>query len=141
AEPLLDSALSAVNHYAKELQGTLNHFAALTDPVLAHAPAPPPDAVTLIADLRQAALLRGAEEAQLGDAERWAVRFGAAFQGVNTDWAMLRKQITWAGRVRELFPANTWPSDQFVRLATAKGSKPPSSLELKQAREQVEHAL
>ncbi len=139
--PLLDSALSAVNHYAKDLQTTLNHFAALTDPALAHAPAPPPDAVALVADLRQAELLRGAEEAQPADAARWTERFGPAFHGVNTDWAALRKQITWAGRVRELFGAAGKPAEQFVQLATAPGTKPPSSQELKQAREQVEHAL
>src|SRR5439155_18174856 len=46
-----------------------------------------------------------------------------------------------AGRVRELFGATAKPSAQFIQLATAKGVKAPSSQELKQAKEQVDHAL
>src|SRR5262245_38581219 len=50
--PLEESALSALNRFAHDLQTSLNHFGSLTDPVLAHAPAPPGDAVALVEDLK-----------------------------------------------------------------------------------------
>ena len=38
------------------------------------------------------------EAAQATEADRWSKRFGPVFQGVNTDWEVLRKAIIWTRR-------------------------------------------
>ena len=59
-EALEESSLTALVRYAKDLQACLNHFATLADPVLTRAKSQPADAVTLVADLREAETLRHA---------------------------------------------------------------------------------
>jgi hypothetical protein len=127
------SALSAVMHFAKELQGSLNGFAALVDPVLRQAM--PADVPGLLADLKQAEEVRAFEASQEAEAKRWTSRFGPAFQGVTTDWDALRKAIGWARRVRECCTALTGnPGDALTRT-------PPPVRELRQSLEQYEQAL
>lgn len=146
--PLDDGALSALVHYAKELQTSLNQFAAVSDPALAKAPSRPPDAATLVADLHQAEELRAWEASQATENERWKNRFGPGFQGIDTNWEALRKSLIWVRRVRDewgqLSPSP--PSapaalpDSFAALLTAK-EPPPSVRELKQAHDQYEQVL
>src|SRR5258708_4665306 len=95
-ERLEECALSVLVHYAKDLQAALNQFAALTDSVLRHAA--PGDVPELAEDLKQAEDVRAFEASQQAQAQRWAERFGAAFQGVGTDWAALPQTLTWTRR-------------------------------------------
>src|SRR5207302_10088405 len=135
--PLDESALSALNQYARDLQATLNQCAAAADPVLAHAPKAPADAVTLLADLRQAEELRALEETQEQDSQRWRARFGPAFRGLSTDWSALRKALTWTTRLRDLFntpereslAAGGPLSERFIQVAACGASAAPSSRE------------
>src|SRR5262249_7878564 len=101
--PLEESALSALNQYAKDLQMSLNQFGSLTDPVLARAKSPPHEAVTLVEDLKQAERMAALEASEERDAQKWAERFGPGFRGVATDWNALRRALGWVLRVRELF--------------------------------------
>jgi hypothetical protein len=147
--PLEESALSALNQYARDLQVRLNAFAGATDPVLTRAPAPPPDAVALLADLRQVEDLRTLEGSQEKDSERWSARFGPRFQGMATDWDALRKMLAWTTRVRELFaapdrgaPGDAGPFPEALAKVAAGGpSAAPPSRELRHAKEQLDQAL
>ena len=158
--PLDECALSALVHYAKDLQTSLNQFAAVADPLLGAAP--PADMQVFVADLKQAEELLAFEASQATEAERWAKQIGPAFQGVGTDWENLRKAIVWARRVRECIPSppasllegegrsKATPfsegdgrrvpgvNDALLKAAT---TTPPSSRELRQALEQYQHAL
>jgi hypothetical protein len=146
---LEESALSALNRYARDLQATLNQFAAAADPALAHATTPPADAATLMADLRQAEELRALEETQEQDNRTWSARLGPGFQGMATDWQALRKGLAWTTRLRELFADRDRGSlgnaaamtDAFVRVAAAGASAAPSSRDLRQAKEQLDQAV
>jgi REase_MTES_1575/AAA domain len=136
-EPLEECAFSTLLHYAKDLQTSLNQFAALADPVLGAGP--PGDMQAFVADLQQAEELLAFEASQATEAERWTKQLGPAFQGVGTDWDNLRKAITWTRRVRECLGAMQGGANEaFLTAATAT---PPSSRELRQALEQYEHAL
>ena len=159
-QPLEESAVSVLLQYAKDLQTSLNHFATLADPVLTRAKSQPPDAVTLVADLREAELLQKQEALQETENQKWAARFGPAFHGMQTDWNVLRKALTWTLRVREHFAAASpdWqprgtetrplaqagsagmPPPAFVQMATG-GGPPAGARELRNALEQFEHAL
>jgi len=136
---LEESALSALNQYARDLQTALNQFAAVTDSVLAHAPAPPGDAVTLAADLRQAEAVRFWEATHATEGPRWQARFGAGFQGVTTDWELLKRKLAWTKHAHEFFQGV--PPDRFCQLACAEAGMRPSSQELRNALEQYEQAL
>jgi very-short-patch-repair endonuclease len=167
-QPLEESAVSALLEHAKKLQASLNHFGHLADRVLTRAPAPPPDAVTLVNDLHEAEKLR--QQEALGETEnaQWAARFGPGFQGLTTDWNALRKSLTWTIRVREHFAtaAPDWqarpaqpageskpmanqipagaagiPPPAFVALATLTTPGAAGTKDLRHAQEQVDHAL
>src|SRR5262249_37065377 len=103
-KPLEESALSALNDYARRLQTSLNQFCSLTVAVLAWAPSPPPEAVALIGDLKRADDVRSSEAAQETEAADWSQRLGPAFQGLATDWNAPRKTLTWLRRLRDLSP-------------------------------------
>jgi very-short-patch-repair endonuclease len=159
-QPLEESAVSTLVQYAKDLQASLNQFAALADPVLTRAKASPPDAVTLVSDLREAELLRQQETVQETENEKWAQRFGPAFRGMQTDWGPLRKALTWTLKVREHFAAAApdWqpkavegkpaaptgstgtPPPIFVNLATTNPAG-ASTKDLRHHLEQFEHTL
>jgi very-short-patch-repair endonuclease len=149
AAPLEESALSVLNQYAKDLQASLNQFGSLTDPVLARAKSPPPDAVTLVEDLKQAERMAALEASEERDAQKWAERFGPAFRGVATDWNALRKALSWVVRVRELFAnqqadagrSPALPSPEFIQLAGAGPIAGGAAREVRQAQEQLEQAL
>ncbi len=98
-ERLEACALSALAHYAKDLQAALNQLATLVDPVLRQAT--PADVPSLIADLKQAEEVRAFEASQQAEVQRWTARFGTAFQGVATDWDGMRRTLTWTRRVQE----------------------------------------
>jgi hypothetical protein len=139
--PLEEVALSALLSYANQLQGPLNRFAALADPVLSKAATPPPDTATLLADLREAEKQRAWEAAQATEEARWRERLGPGFQGVATDWAALRRALTWTQRLRGLFAERGAAlPEPVIRVATGQAA-PPSSRELRAAREQLDHAL
>jgi hypothetical protein len=132
-ERLEACALSALAHYAKDLQAALNQLATLVDPVLRQTT--PADVPGLIADLKQAEEVRAFEAGQEAEARRWQERFGPAFQGVGTDWDEMRRTLTWTRRVRECLKTLTGnPGD-------ALAAAPPSVRELRQALEQYEQAL
>jgi very-short-patch-repair endonuclease len=158
-----DCAVSPLVQYAKDLQASLNRFASLADPVLSGAKSPPPDAAALVGDLREAELLRAQEKLQESDNAKWTARFGPSFNGMTTDWRVLKKALTWTLRVREHFAAASpgWqarqldakpaaqtvpegsagtPPPAFVQLATTSGAT-LSTKELRAALEQFEHAV
>jgi hypothetical protein len=140
--PLEEVALSALLAYARELQGPLNRFAALADPVLSKTAAPPPDTAALLADLQDAEKQRALEAAQETEAARWRERLGPGFQGVSTDWEALKRSLNWVQRLRGLFAeqqAGSLPEN--VRRIAVGETSPPSSRELRAAREQASHAL
>jgi hypothetical protein len=139
-EPLEESALSALNQYAKDLQAALNTFGSLTDPVLASAPQRPPDTAALVADLRLAEALRVDEAKRQTEGPRWQARLGPGFQGVATDWDAMRKALSWARRLREFFPGAA-PPESFIRLVTSPSVKVPAAQSLRQALEQFENGL
>jgi hypothetical protein len=143
-QPLEESALSAVNVFARDLQAALNQFAAVADPVLTQAPARPPDAVTLAADLREAEEVRSWEATQSTEGPRWQERLGPGFQGIATDWDPLRKALAWTRRVHDVFQGA--PPERFCELACADAdtglpAKRPSSHEPRNALEQYEQVL
>jgi hypothetical protein len=163
-QPLEESAVSALVQYARDLQACLNHFATLADPVLTHAQSQPPDAVTLVSDLREAELLQKQENLEESENQKWATRFGPAFHGLQTDWSGLRKALTWTLRVREHFAAAApdWqprpvegkqttpavpagssgtPPAAFIALATGSAAGTASTKDLRTNLEQFEHAL
>jgi hypothetical protein len=147
--PLDESALSALMQYARDLQATLNQFAGAADPALRHARTPPADAVSLQADLRQVEDLRALEETQEEDQQRWSARLGPTFQGVSTDWNVLRKTLSWTTRLRDLLAAPdrgaaslAGPlSERFIAVVTGGASDPPSCRELRHAKEQLDQVL
>src|SRR5206468_3830025 len=94
-QPLDDSALSAIQHFAHDLQAALNHFATLADPVLTRAKSQPPDAVTLVADLREAELLQKQETLQETENQTCAARFAPVFHGMQTDSTARRPPLPW----------------------------------------------
>ncbi len=138
-----ECSLSALTHYAKDVQSSLNQFAGLADSVLGGTP--PIDMQTFVAELRQSEELLAFEVSQATEAERWSKQFGPAFQGVGTDWDSLRKAIIWARSLRERLGAMQGdlklPAVSSEALLAAAGGTPPSSRELRQALEQYEHAL
>ena len=163
-QPLEECSLSALLRYAKDLQAALNQFAGLADPVLRTAKSQPPDAVTFVADLREAESLRKQETLDEKDSAKWASRFGPAFQGLTTDWPALRKALTWTIRVREHFAAASpdWqpkaadhktaagaipagavgvPPSSFVQLATSPNQTVASAKDLRHAQELMTSAL
>jgi hypothetical protein len=102
---------------------------------------PPPDTTTLLADLREAEKQRAWERAQATEEARWQERLGPGFQGIATDWNALRRALTWTQRLRGLFAERgTGLPAQVIRVAGGEAA-PPSSRELRAAREQLEHAL
>jgi hypothetical protein len=139
ARPLDESALSVLNQYAKDLQSALNQFAAVTDPVLAHAPAQPPDAVSLAEDLHQAEEVRSWETSHVTEGPRWQAQLGPGFQGFATDWEAMRRALTWAKRTRDFFQGP--PPEAFSGLACGEAGTRPSSQELRSALEQYEQTL
>ncbi len=142
--PLEECALSALNNYGRDLQISLNQFGSLTDPVLTKAPAPPPDAVTLVADLKEAEEVRNFEASQESEAARWSQRLGAAFQGLSTNWEALTKTLQWVRRLRELFKEQAIQEPllpaPLVELIGGGGAM-PSARDLRHAKEQYDHAL
>jgi hypothetical protein len=151
--PLDECALSALMKYAKDLQTSLNQFAALADPAVGGlGTVPPADVQALVADLKQAEDLLALEASQATQAERWSKQFGPAFQGVGTDWENLRRAITWTSRIRDCLAATYGAPSPSPSPAAGEGrvgeailraatTTPPSSRELRQALEQYEHAL
>jgi hypothetical protein len=145
-QPLEDVALSALVQYAQELQAALNRFAGLADPVLSRAATPPADTAALLADLREAERERALEAEQETEAGRWQERFGPGFRGLATDWAALKKALSWTQRLRALFAerpgeAGAGPLPEPVVRIAAGQAPAPSSRELRAAREQLDHAL
>jgi Protein of unknown function (DUF4011)/REase_MTES_1575/AAA domain len=144
--PLEETALSVLNHYAHDLQSGLNQFGSLTDTLLAKAPARPADAVTLVADLKQAEEVRAFEATHEDEAVRWSQRIGTGFQGLATNWEALRKCFAWIRKIRELFketsssPSAAGVPEQIVHLAAA-GTAAPMARDLRHAQEQYEQAL
>lgn len=132
-ERLEACALSALAHYAKDLQAALNQLATLVDPVLRQTT--PADVPSLVADLKQAEDVRAFEASQQAEAQRWAKRFGPAFHGVATDWDGMRRTLTWTRRVQECVRTLTGKPVETAMTA------PPSVRDLRQALEQYEHAL
>jgi hypothetical protein len=132
-ERLEACALSALAHYAKDVQGALNQLATLADSVLRQTT--PADMPSLIADLKQAEEVRAFEASQQAEAQRWSARFGPAFQGVATNWEEMRRTLTWTRRVQECL--KTLAGKPGDALAAA----PPPVRDLRQALEQYEHAL
>ena len=131
-----DCSLSALVQFAKRLQGTLNQFGGLADPLLGSSP--PADMQAFVVDLRQAEELLAWEASQATEAERWARQFGPAFQGVGTDWDALRKAILWTRGVRECLGrlqggAEKTPIVAPETLLKAATESPPSSRELRSA--------
>jgi Protein of unknown function (DUF4011) len=145
--PLEECALSLLRDYARNLQATLNPFAAAVDPVLAHAKVPPRDIATLLADVRQVEELRAREETQDQNNADGAGRLGSAFKGASTDGNALRKMLSWTMRLRELFQARgngvsgEGMPEQLVKIAAAGPAAAPSSRDLRQAKEQWEQSL
>ncbi len=145
--PLEEAALSLLNDYARDLQATLNPFAAAVDPVIAHAKPTPVDAVTLLADLRQVEELSASQETREQANAQWTARLGGVFKDAATDWKTLRKMLGWAVRLRELFQvrgngaALASLPEQVVKAAGRGASAAPSSRELRQAKEQLEQSL
>ncbi|MBM4071389.1 MAG: DUF4011 domain-containing protein [Planctomycetes bacterium] len=138
-EPLDACGLTVLRQFARDLQASLNRFGSLTDAVLTRATRPPPDAATLVADLRQADEIRQLEQAHETEKSRWQGKLGSSFQGMNTDWNALRKGLAWAQRVRDFFEAR--PPELFTRLAAGEAGPLPSVRELRAAQEQYEQAL
>lgn len=138
-QPLDACGLTALNQFARQLQASLNRFGSLTDALLARATKPPPDAATLVTDLRQADEIRQLEQAHETEKSRWQGKLGPGFQGMSTDWSALRKGLTWVQRVRDFF--ETKPPELFIQLATGEAGPPPSVRELRAAQEQYEQAL
>lgn len=138
-QPLDSCGLTALARFARDLQASLNRFGSLTDGLLARATKPPPDAATLVADLRQANDIRQLEQAQGAEKSRWQGKLGLGFQGTSTDWAALRRGLAWAQRVREFFEGQ--PPEPFIQLAAGEGGTVPSARELRAAREHFEQAL
>jgi len=147
AEAFDDSALTRIAQYAKDLQAALNHLGGLTDPVLGKAPAPPSDLATLVSDVRAVEQFRVLEASQESTHERWAVRLGPQFKGVATDWAALRKCMTWTSRLRELLKSRPGSGAGDAACpgelpAIAAGTKAaPSMRDLKQHLEHYQQAL
>jgi REase_MTES_1575/Protein of unknown function (DUF4011)/AAA domain len=139
-QPLEECALSVVLEYARRLQASLNHFGSQTDQVLSKAKSQPPDAVTLVADLREAELFQKQEANQDTENARWAARFGSLFQGMATDWTALHKCLAWIVRARDHFGAASVPA-AFVQLATSHNDIAMSTKELRHAQELLESAL
>ena len=139
-----DCSLSALVQYAKNLQAALNHFGALADPLLGANP--PADMRAFVADLKQAEEMQAWEASQATEAESWSKQLGPAFQGVGTDWDVLRKCIHWARSVRECLGRmhggadKTPPVSQESLLQAATGT-PPSSRELRHALTPYEQEL
>src|SRR5205823_7988575 len=123
----------------------------------ARAKSPPPEAVTLVEDLKQAERMAALEASEERDAQKWAERFGPGFRGVATDWNALRRALGWVLRVRELFsgmsgdlsvrepinrhsPLATTPAE-FIQLAGAGPVAGGIAREVRQAQEQLEQAL
>src|SRR5262249_37653026 len=112
---LEESALSQLNQYCRDLQAALNQFAALTDQALARSLSKPPDAVTLVADLRQAEEVRSFEASYESEERKWQTRLGKGFQGLATDWSALGKALSWTKRAQGFFQGP--PPQRFVQLA------------------------
>jgi hypothetical protein len=138
-QPLEESALSALNLFARDLQASLNQFATVTDPVLAHAVAPPPDAASLVADLHQAEEVLAWEASHETEGPRWQERLGPAFQGLASDFGALRKAVAWVRRAHDLFQGA--PPERFIQLACGPVGKLPSPRDLRTALEQYTQAL
>lgn len=136
---LEESALSQLNNYCRELQTALNHFAALADPVLARLEKKPADAVTLVADLKQAEEVRAFEASHETEGPKWQARLGKGFQGLATDWNALNKALSWTKRAHGFFQGP--PPQRFVQVACAGPGKAASGRDLRTAAEQYEHAL
>jgi hypothetical protein len=145
--PLEEVALSALQHFAHQLQGPLNHFAALVDPVLGKAATPAPDVATLLADLHEAGRLHATEATEATESARWSKQLGPNFQGTATDWVGMRRSLAWTQRLKALFadrPASEGGpaalSEKVMRIVTGQAPT-PSSREMRAAREQLEQAL
>lgn len=146
--PLEESALSALNRFARDLQASLNQFGSLTDPVLTQAPARPADTVTLVEDLKRAEEIRSLEGSQESEATRWSKRLGPAFQGLGTDWQALRKSLTWLRKLRDLVRNSTPGATNggasnggtAFTQRLARGEL-PSAYDLRHALEQYQQAL
>lgn len=139
SEELDACSLSALTTYARDLQTALNTLGGICDSIVAHAPDAPPDLAMLVADLHQAEDLLTWEASQETEAPRWAARFGPGFQGIGTNWDVLRKELAWARRLRDCFKAAP-AGDRFIGLAVGSGSF-PGLQDLKHAQEHYEQAL
>lgn len=144
-EPLDECATTALCHYARELQAALNQLSSFTDPVTSKAAQPCADFATLVHDLHQAEELLKFEATQEAQAARWSARLGAGFQGINTNWDLLRKSLAWTRRLRDCFSSTSAaqpPTIPDSLLAFVTGSAAlPSVRDLKQAHEQYVQAL
>ncbi len=152
-EELDECALSALVNLARVLQAALNLLGGLTEPLLARSPTTPVDLATLAGDLHKAEELLAWEASQETETPRWTARFGEGFRGIDTNWDGLRKELTWARRLRECLkdapptakqtPALTElpvPPESFIGLVTSAGPM-PTLAELKHAHEQFEQAV
>jgi len=137
--PLEESALSQLNQYCRDLQAALNHFAALTDQVLARVQTKPPDAVTLVDVLHQAEDVRAFEAKHETEGQKWQQRLGKGFQGLATDWNALTRSLNWAKKAQEFFQGP--PPQRFVQLACAGPGKARSFRDLRTAKDQYEQPL
>ena len=99
--PLEECALTAIQHFSRELQLALNALGGATDGVLTQAPKASGDLAALVADLRQAEEIRCFEATQATEEQGWRDRFGPEYQGQQTNWNALRQSLAWAKRLRE----------------------------------------
>lgn len=141
-----DSALSAVQAFAKDLQSRLNPLGTITEPLLQAAGQPPADLSSMVNDLREAQALLDAEAQQQTEAAALKNRFGERFKGPDTDWEGLRRTVHWARRLRDAWGRVSADGEPAIPtetlIAVAAGAKPaPSFKELRGAHEQFRQAL
>jgi hypothetical protein len=132
-----DSSLAAISHYAQEMQTDLNHFAALTDPVLGWARQRPADTQALLEDIQSVESIRVWESALVREESQRREQFGPAYQGAATDWGVLSRSLEWVSRLREFLGGES-ASERLVQIVGGGKSAVPGKEALCRAAEQFE---
>ncbi len=132
--------LPLLEEWAADTEKHLNPLFSLTKETLATCKQEPQSYKQLLEDLRNAEDIRKKEAAIVGEKVQLQAKFGARFNGLETDWQDILTVLEWAKKVQTAFLDIPVPQ-AFATIAVRGPKAAPSNTELNQQRNAALKAL
>jgi superfamily I DNA and/or RNA helicase len=127
--PITQTSLPILEEWANETERRLNSLQTLTKDTLSTCKQEPQNYKQLLEDLKNAEDIRKKEAAMIGEKAQLQAKFGARFNGLETDWQDLLNVLNWSQGVQTMFAGVPVP-EIFARIAAEGPTAAPSNIEL-----------